>query len=357
MDRSPLLSIRTETCGTYETPSPPSPDPNETNQIVPANNSMPSNEQQNWKYPSIYKVPAHITILRPEAYQPQLPMLVLYHLVAVEKNKEPNECINEINKLILSFYSLDKCIMEMGRCLHVMDVFRKGLLMEPQQGDDNLKCCSLDMCIKGISRCLLHIMDVFKKCLRMEIKKVQPEETEKIIRSANELNKTGIQFKKSPTQSLKDISFAGGVLKLPVIMVDGTTESKFLNLMTFERLHIGTGNEITSYTTFMDNIINNEQDVALLHAQGIIQNAIGSDKAVAELFNSLCTEVTVESNSRIDAVQVNISKFYDDPSNSWWANFRHTYFRNPWTVFSFIAAILLFALTIIQTAYTMLSYY
>ncbi|KAI6670708.1 hypothetical protein NL676_005593 [Syzygium grande] len=292
----------------------------------------------------------------------QLPMLVLYRLVAVENNGEERD--EYINELILRFYSLHKGIKGMGRRLHVVDVFREGLLMEPENvqhemenGDNNnLKLCSLDARITGMVRCLLHVLDVFRKCLVRETEEVQHEETVNIVRPATELNVIGIQFKKSQTRSLKGIFFAGGVLRLPVIKVDDTTESIFLNLMTFERLHIGAGNEITAYITFMDNIINNEGDVALLHAQGIIQNAIGSDKAVAKLFNSLCKEVPLASNSSLDAVQENISKYCKKPWNMWRANLKHTYFRNPWSVLSLIAAIFLFALTIVQTIYIVLSY-
>ncbi|KAK3409626.1 hypothetical protein EUGRSUZ_J01737 [Eucalyptus grandis] len=291
----------------------------------------------------------------------QLPMLVLYHLVAKDKNKEANECINETNNLILGFYGMHT--KEMGERLHVMDVFRKGLLLPDPQKDQPemnncvrtiLKFCFLEKCITGMKRCLWHVVDVSRKIRLKETE--NDEENEKIIRSATELKKTGIQFKKSPTHSLEDISFAGGVLKLPVIMVDGTTESKFLNLITFERLH-GTGNEITSYIGFMDSIINNEHDVALLHTKGIIQNAMGSDKAVAKLFNALCQEVPVEFNRSICEVQEDISEYYRDPSNSSWAKFHDTYCSSPWARLSLFAAVFLFTLTIIQTVYAMLSYY
>ncbi|KAF8032339.1 hypothetical protein BT93_D1301 [Corymbia citriodora subsp. variegata] len=286
----------------------------------------------------------------------QLPMLVLYKLVAVENNyKEHDEYIN---KLILSFHFIHTDTTRMGRCLHVLDVFRKGLLMETEKVHQNVgpevgkgDKRSLDACIIGMG----HVVDIFRKCL--------PKKTEEkvrhgeIIRSATELNKAGMKFKKSLTRSLKDISFARGVLKLPVITVDDTTESTFLNLMTFERLHIGAGNKITSYANFMDNIINDERDVALLHAHGIIQNDIGSNEAVAELFNSLCKEVTLPSNHSLEAMQKDISEYCEQPWNMWRANLNRTYFKNPWTALSLTAAIFLFMLTIIQTVYGVLDYY
>ncbi|KAF8037798.1 hypothetical protein BT93_B0597 [Corymbia citriodora subsp. variegata] len=288
----------------------------------------------------------------------QLPMLVLYKLVAVENNyKERDECINE---LILRFYSLHTGMTRMGRCLHVLDVLRKGLLMEtkkvqhemenvgPEVGKGDKR--SLDARIIGMG----HVVDIFRKCLPKKTEKVRHGE---IIRSATELNKAGMKFKKSPTRSLKDISFASGVLKLPVITVDDDTESMFLNLMTFERLYIGAGYEITSYTVFMDNLINDEWDVALLHAHGIIQNDIGSNEAVAELFNSLCKEVTLPSNHSLEAMQKDISEYCEQPWNMWRANLNRTYFKNPWAALSLTAAISLFVLTIIQTVYGVLDYY
>lgn len=251
----------------------------------------------------------------------QLPMLVLYQLVAIANDGKEDD----VNELIGKFHFLHetKKFTGLGRRLHVMDVFREGLLMEPKKAQH-----------AGTN-----------------------VETETIIRSATELNEAGIKFKKSKTKSLKDISFAEGVLKLPVIKVDDTTESMFLNIMTFERLHINAGNEVTSYVTFMDKIINDRQDVALLHTEGIIQNDFGSDKAVAKLFNSLCTDVTLPANGNLDDVQQKISEHCKKRRNKWRANLKRTYFRSPWTILSLTAALFLFALTIMQAVYTVLRYH
>ncbi|CAI9774156.1 unnamed protein product [Fraxinus pennsylvanica] len=255
----------------------------------------------------------------------QLPLLVLEKLVAVEKgNSKGEEKI--VNKLIVDFFS-QKPVRNMGKCLHILDLYRKNLLEEPPQ----------------------------KKHHKKSHPKVHHGEDE-IIRSAAELNEAGIQIKKSKTKSLKEISFHRGVLKLPQIVVDDTTESMYLNLIAFERLHVGAGNEVTSYIFFMDNIIDSARDVSLLHSSGIIQNAIGSDKAVAKLFNSLSKDVTLDPESRLEEVHKKVSNYCKKPWNAWRADIMHNYFRNPWAILSVIAAIFLFALTIIQTVYGVLSY-
>ncbi|KAI6670709.1 hypothetical protein NL676_005594 [Syzygium grande] len=340
-------------------PSPPPLQPDETKWIVQVDKilkRMPSDGQLPWKNPSIYKVPAFITDLNYKAYQPQLPMLVLYELVAIESDYKKDE--EYVNMLILKYCS-GRPIPRMGKCLHAVDVFRKGLLMmKTKKVPHDLENVGLQATEENEETIPLARREIIGSAIQEteEIIGSAPKETVPIIRSANELNETGIQFKTSRTRSLEDISFTRGVLWLPVIKVGDDTESMFLNLMTFERLHIGAGNEITAYVTFMDNIINSERDVALLHAQGIIQNALGIDKAVAELFNSLCEGVPLASNSSLDAVQKNISDYCEKSWNKWRANLNRDYFGNPWSILSLIAAILLFVLTIIQTVYAVLSY-
>ena len=236
-----------------------------------------------------------------------------------------------VNKLILMFCSPNTPVSCLGSCLHVLDVYRRSLLED----------------IPGSRQRKRH----------RKPRNSHHEDGDGIIRSAMELNEAGIRFKKSKTVSLKDITFRGGVLKLPSVIVDDATESMFLNLIAFERFHVGAGNEVTSYIFFMDNIIDNEKDVALLHSRGIIQNALGSDKAVANLFNSLSKDITLDPDSRLDEVHKRVSRYCKKAWNEWRANLIHTYFSNPWAILSLISVIFLFVLTIVQTVYTVYPYY
>jgi hypothetical protein len=178
-----------------------------------------------------------------------------------------------------------------------------------------------------------------------------------IIRSAVELYEAGIRFKKSHSESLHDIRFRHGVLSMPAVTVDDSTEYMFLNMMAFERLHVGAGNDVTAYVFFMDNIIDSAKDVALLSSRGIIQNAVGSDKAVAKLFNSISKDVVLEPDSKLDAVHREVNAYCRKPWNMWRANLIHTYFRSPWAFLSLAAAIFLLVMTIMQTVYTVLQFY
>lgn len=224
---------------------------------------------------------------------------------------------------------------------------------------------------KTFGKCL-HILDIYRKCLlqhdptqptiipkRIKSNKHNRQEDESIIPSARELQEAGITFKPSKSHSLKDVSFNnnGGILRIPSIIVDDSTETTLLNLVAFERMHVGAGNEVSSFVFFMDNIIDNEADVVILEQKGILQNALGSDKAVTKLFNSLSKDVSVDREGSLDIVQVSVCRYFKKPWNKWRANLIETYFRNPWAIVSLIAAIFLFVLTIIQTVYTIIPFY
>ncbi|KAL1348085.1 hypothetical protein HN51_024067 [Arachis hypogaea] len=271
----------------------------------------------------------------------QLPMLVLHTLIEIESDGQPQDD-ELLNKQMLRFLSPTTTIRgKMGKCMHALDVYRKGLVMQgPTHPTRIVKSTTHRNC-----------------CYRWFTADSEYSTTDEIIRSATELHEAGIWFRKSSSHSLQDVSFDRGILRLPTMVVDDTTEPMFLNLMAFERLHVGAGNEVTSYVFFIDTIIDDEIDVALLHRRGILVNALGCHKDVAKLFNSLSKDITADRQGVLDVVQMSLSNYCKKPWNKWRANLIHTYFRNPWAMISLVAAMLLFALTIVQTVYAILDFY
>ncbi|KAK8939337.1 UPF0481 protein [Platanthera guangdongensis] len=260
----------------------------------------------------------------------QLPLLVLEKLVALETGKPANP--DQINRLVLKLCSPESPppIPGIGLALHPLDLYHRSLL----QGPTNPPASN-------------NLFPQFRSS----------SAPGGIIRSAVELYEAGIRFKTSRTNSLHDIRFHHGILSLPAVVVDDATQYAYLNLMAFERLHVGAGSQITSFVFFMDNIIDSAKDVALLHSKGIIQNALGSDKAVAKLFNSLSKDVTLDPDSCLDAVQRRVNTYCQKSWNKWRANLIHTYFRSPWAFLSLAAAVFLLALSVAQTIYTVMPYY
>ncbi|KAF0889954.1 hypothetical protein E2562_034410 [Oryza meyeriana var. granulata] len=262
----------------------------------------------------------------------QLPLLLLQKLVAVEKvSEDMGDVEYEVKKIVLRFISPSCKTLPAKeyRALHPLDVFRESLISGPYRKPRG-----------GAGR-----------------DDHDDEEASSIIRSAAELYEAGIRFKRSKTNSFHDVTFRRGVLSLPFIIVDDSTEYELLNLMAFERLHAGAGNDVTAYVFLMDNIIDSAADVALLTSKGIIQNAVGSDKAVAKLFNELSKDVALDTNGELDAVQRKVNRYCRKPCHVWRANLVHTYFRSPWAFLSLAAAVFLLGMTVVQTVYTVLPFY
>lgn len=210
----------------------------------------------------------------------------------------------------------------------------------------------------GINHLGLHPLDILYTSLTHGDHQERTGSTAYVMPSAMEIYEAGIHFRVSDTDSLLDVHFERGKLSMPAIRVDDRTEKKFLNLMAFERLHPGAGNDVTAYVIFMDNIISSAKDVALLRSKNIIECGLGSDEEVAKLLNNTLNKGGVMSpSSRLHDVQRRVKAHCRMRWNRWRANFFQRYLRNPWVFISLVAAVVLLVATLLQTVYTVLPFY
>ncbi|PSR86630.1 UPF0481 protein [Actinidia chinensis var. chinensis] len=266
----------------------------------------------------------------------QLPMLVLIELAAAMNRRYTEKRVARefVNRLI--FWFTKSIWSGTGECLHLLDIFRKGMLWGSP---------------KGRGEYIIHVYD-----------------DRKITVSAMDLQEAGIRFElskcglgeilfKDRIVSLQ-ISFNDRVLHLPFLFVDDATETMFLNLIAFERLHVGAGNEVTSYVYFMNAIINSVEDVILLQSHGIIHNALESNKAVVQLFNLLAKDIMFNPDSIMASMLYDINVYRTKRWVTYRAKFAHAYHLStqwsPWGSWSIIFGIVL---SIVQTAYTIYRYY
>ncbi|CAL9754624.1 unnamed protein product [Musa acuminata subsp. burmannicoides] len=179
----------------------------------------------------------------------------------------------------------------------------------------------------------------------------------KWIPSATQLMEAGVHFKKKEATNFLDITFQNGEMGIPLLQVDDDTETFLRNLIAFEQCSKNVSLHVTAYAALMDCIINTAADVALLQQHGIILSCLGDGKQVANLFNKLCKEVTLDyDKSYVSGIYKDVNDHWTNQCNQWRARLNHDYFSNPWAVISVFAAILLFVLTITQTIYSALSY-
>jgi hypothetical protein len=176
-------------------------------------------------------------------------------------------------------------------------------------------------------------------------------------RNVQELRAIGIQLRRADENYLRNITFTRrfnfypGLLSLPPITVDDSTGPKFMNLIAYE-MCVDFDNDfgITSYISFLDSLIDEASDVKDMRKAHVLRNFLGSDQAVAELFNEIGTDLVPNAETDKD-VKLQIQGYYEDNCMTWMSQFFHDRFGAPWTVLAFLGVLLGLALTAIQTWY------
>ncbi|GAU24197.1 hypothetical protein TSUD_23340 [Trifolium subterraneum] len=168
-----------------------------------------------------------------------------------------------------------------------------------------------------------------------------------------DLRAAGIRLKSSGTQRISDIDFSEGWfaarLTLPLLVVDLTTATFFLNLIAYEMCpDFENDYEICCFADFMDSLIDHPKDVKELRSNGILLNSLGSDEEIAALFNIINVDLVPNIEIYFE-VRSKIHKHCRNLCKTWIAQGIHTYFNGPWAFISFLAAFIALALTFVQT--------
>jgi hypothetical protein len=153
-----------------------------------------------------------------------------------------------------------------------------------------------------------------------------------------------------------DLDYKKGVLKIPHITLDDTTEFFVRNLMAFEQCHYLNAVYVTDYFILLDFLIKSEKDMDLLGRKGIMVNELGNNDAT--FINSLATSIVYSTmSSKYYDICIKLKKFFEDPSHGWLASSRRGYFGSPWKAASTTAVVLLLIITFIQAVYSIISIY
>ncbi|XP_022996811.1 UPF0481 protein At3g47200-like [Cucurbita maxima] len=171
--------------------------------------------------------------------------------------------------------------------------------------------------------------------------------------SATELHECGVIFSTGIDIKFNDQS---GCLQLLPINIDNTFEKRVKNIIAYEQhhIHMNIWNEVSNFALFMTSLVQTDQDVKLLIEGGIIQNELGSIKDVTQLFYNLGKYINIGFNSYNSDCQ-KMKDYCKRRRHRWMTSLRRNYFSTPWLCASTIAAILLLALTLIQTIVAVLT--
>ena len=181
-------------------------------------------------------------------------------------------------------------------------------------------------------------------------------------RRAVEYHQAGVHFKRREYEhsrhSLLDIRFMNGVIEVPCLPIDESSESLFKNLLALEQMDPRFGNDISAYITFMSQVIATPDDATLLVQRGIIVHMLDNEEEVSALFTRLTKQVTFRFDCKyyLKYLCQTLEVHYQSRLNRWiaWLWFNH--FGNPWMALAALAAVVVLVCTIVQTIYTVLAY-
>ncbi|KAF8389058.1 hypothetical protein HHK36_025743 [Tetracentron sinense] len=196
-----------------------------------------------------------------------------------------------------------------------------------------------------------HILDLLRGCCIPLSPAASPQvdRMSKVRYSVTELHDSGVKFKAgvSGSKCLLDVKFDGGVLEIQPICIEDRTEPFFRNLIALEQFHYPNHAYVTSYAVFLDNLINTPKDASLLIHHDIIENCLGDHKEVSRSIKNLSKAVLADG-SYFSRDYAKLEAYCKGRRHKWMTSLRRTYFHSPWAIISFIAAVFLIILTLIQ---------
>ncbi|CAI9774639.1 unnamed protein product [Fraxinus pennsylvanica] len=177
------------------------------------------------------------------------------------------------------------------------------------------------------------------------------------IDSAAELEKAGISFQKSESDSLFHIEFENKVMKIPKWKISFSTESLFRNVIAYEHYNTDSPRKyVTDYVFFMHCLVHSPEDAKVLQRSRIIINFLRSNEMVYRVINQLGKNIMTSVQFPYSNIFSSANDHCARRGNRWMATLKQEYFNNPWTTSSVFAAIVLLVLTIIQATFAILSY-
>ncbi|CAL5395105.1 unnamed protein product [Camellia sinensis] len=105
----------------------------------------------------------------------------------------------------------------------------------------------------------------------------------------------------------------------------------------------------------MDFLVNSSEDVEILSHHEIIHNLLGDNAVVSTMLSKLGNNVVIPFFGYHE-VYNNVNKHCEESWYRWLAILRRDYFNTPWALISFLVALLLLVLTLVQTIFSILSF-
>ncbi|KAK4270967.1 hypothetical protein QN277_019730 [Acacia crassicarpa] len=206
-----------------------------------------------------------------------------------------------------------------------------------------------------------HLCDMLRICyVRLDqLPRERNDNKLKHVYSACKLHDAGIKFEVNADEiSLLKLQYSKGVLKIPEVMISDSTETLLRNVAAFEQFQFRDSRSMIDYIIFLEHFIRSEKDVEILEENRVIQNNIGENDAVASITKRLGMHTKyVNYNNDYISLFKELNEICDSPCQRYIEIFKQQYWSTPWRIASFLGAIFLLFLTLIQTISSVFAFF
>ncbi|KAM7493144.1 hypothetical protein LguiB_027753 [Lonicera macranthoides] len=230
-----------------------------------------------------------------------------------------------------------------------IDYFSNFMLIK----DDDKLFNKVKLYLKTTGFEVKHFIDLLRICFLPTNLRARPlpDKVKLItIRNAFDLQEAGMNLKGGSGNTLLDIIYTKGVLEIPRLIVEESSEIVLTNIVVLENCLYMHDNYIRDYVFFMHMLMDTPKDAELLIQNEIIENWLGDSKAIVTLFNKVGYEVLIDDSSYyFFDISEKINAYHSVTRHTWKATFKRDYCSTPMRIASTTTAVLLVVLTLMQT--------
>ncbi|KAB1212255.1 hypothetical protein CJ030_MR5G025023 [Morella rubra] len=201
-----------------------------------------------------------------------------------------------------------------------------------------------------------HFVDLLRQ-LYIPCKKVNKRQLKTMATpSVTELHQAGVKFKVGSSRNLFDIHFEKGILEIPRFNVSASSEIIIRNIMAFEQ-YSSVERYMNDYIVLLSCLVSTPKDVDLLVKYGVIEKRSHINEGANRIQNLSQGACFSHENFHFASLCEDLNTYCRASWHEWKANLKQNYFNTPWAIISFIAAVVLLLLTLIQAVHICLYMY
>ncbi|CAM0875677.1 unnamed protein product [Alopecurus aequalis] len=169
----------------------------------------------------------------------------------------------------------------------------------------------------------------------------------------------GVTFReKLSPDSQFDVTFSGGTMEIPRLVINGGTRILLANLFALEQTKdCWSEGTMTGYLVLMNALVNTGADVAVLQRRGIMDNMLSNEEEAAAFFNQLGGSALFDPRThRYAQLFKDTNEYCNSQWNRYMAVLKRDHLRTPCSIINLLVAAILLFVSVMSVGYLICRY-